>query len=185
MKRKTTTDILAESFREFAADRAIDKITVQEIVNNCGYSSATFYRHFKDKYDLIAWDYARKMAEIMGRINGKDYSWTQTLRDGAKHYSEEKEYLTNLLLHTSGHDAFIQYMANINYGELEKHILSVSGKHTLDEKTAMLIRTYCLGTVCLSCEWILGKYRATPEELAETYENALPSALRKLIVKEK
>ena len=76
-------------------------------------------------------------------------------------------------------------MANINYGELEKHILSVSGKHTLDEKTAMLIRTYCLGTVCLSCEWILGKYRATPEELAETYENSLPSALRKLIVKEK
>ena len=35
---------------------------------------------------------------------------------------------------------------------------------------AMLIRTDCLGTVCLSCEWILGKYRATPEELAETGE---------------
>jgi len=29
-------------------------------------------------------------------------------------------------------------MADINYGELEKHILSVSGLRTLDEKTAML-----------------------------------------------
>ena len=185
MKRKTTKEILAESFRELAESKSVDKITVQEIVDNCDYSTATFYRHFKDKYDLIAWDYARKTAEIMGRINGKDYSWAQTLRDDAKHYSEEKDYLANLLLHTSGHDAFIQYMADINYGELEKHILSVRGKQTLDEKTAMLIRTYCMGTVCLTCEWILGKYQATPGELAEIYESTLPQALREFVMKEK
>ena len=89
MKRKTTKEILAESFRELAESKSVDKVTVQEIVDNCEYSTATFYRHFKDKYDLIAWDYARKTAEIMGRINGKDYSWAQTLRDGAEHYSEE------------------------------------------------------------------------------------------------
>lgn len=185
MKRKTTKEILAESFRELAESKSVDRITVQEIVDNCDYSTATFYRHFKDKYDLIAWDYARKTAEIMGRINGKDYSWVQTLQDGAAHYSEEKEYLANLLLHTSGHDSFIQYMADINYRELEKHILSVSGKQDLDGKTAMLIRTYCLGTVCLSCEWILGKYRATPEELAEVYKTALPPTLRELVTTEK
>ena len=178
-------EILAESFRELAESKSVDRITVQEIVDNCDYSTATFYRHFKDKNDLIAWDYARKTAEIMGRINGKDYSWAQTLRDGAEHYSEEKEYLANLLLHTSGHDAFIQYMADINYGEMGKHILSVIGKDALDEKTAMLIRTYCLGTVCLSCEWILGKYQATPEELAEIYESTLPQPLRELVMKEK
>lgn len=185
MKRKTTKEILAESFRELAESKSVDKITVQEIVDNCDYSTATFYRHFKDKYDLIAWDYARKTAEIMGRINGMDYSWAQTLRDGAEHYSEEKEYLANLLLHTSGHDAFIQYMADINYTELEKHILSISGLSTLDEKTAMLVRTYCLGTVCLSCEWILGQYRATPDELAQIYESALPPTLRELIMTDK
>lgn len=185
MKRKTAKEILAESFRELAESKSVDRITVQEIVDNCDYSTATFYRHFKDKYDLIAWDYARKTAEIMGRINGKDYSWVQTLRDGAAHYSEEREYLANLLLHTSGHDAFVHYMADINYGELEKHILSVRGKQTLDEKTAMLIRTYCLGTVCLSCEWILGKYQATPEELAEVYETALPPSLWELVAAEK
>jgi Bacterial regulatory proteins, tetR family. len=107
MKRKTTKEILAESFRELAADRAIDKITVQEIVSNCAYSSATFYRHFKDKYDLIAWDYAQNAAEIMNRLNEKDYIWGQVLLDWAAYFQQEKEYLMNLLLHTSGHDAFI------------------------------------------------------------------------------
>ena len=54
MRRKTSKEILAESFRELADIKPIDKITIKDIVGNCGYSPATFYRQFKDKYDLIA-----------------------------------------------------------------------------------------------------------------------------------
>jgi len=43
MKRKTAKEILTESFRELAENRSIDKITVQEIVDNCDYSTATFF----------------------------------------------------------------------------------------------------------------------------------------------
>ena len=65
MKRKTPKEILTASFQELAAVKSIDKITIQEIVDNCGYSPATFYRNFKDKYDLIAWEHTRAVAEIV------------------------------------------------------------------------------------------------------------------------
>lgn len=181
MKRKTTKEILAESFRELAADRAIDKITVQEIVSNCAYSSATFYRHFKDKYDLIAWDYAQKAAEIMDRLNEKDYLWGQVLLDWAAYFQQEKEYLMNLLLHTSGHDAFIRYMTEINTDAFTNYLQSHSGRNELDEKTSMLIRAYCLGSVCLTCEWISGKYNASVSDLAAIYENAMPLTLQEML----
>ena len=71
MKRKTTKEILSESFRELAQSKNIDKITIQNIVDNCDYSPATFYRNFKDKYDIIAWDYAQKTAQIINRIDGE------------------------------------------------------------------------------------------------------------------
>ena len=71
MKRKTTKEILAESFRELAQTKNIDKISIQDITDNCGYSPATFYRHFKDKYDMIAWDHTKGVSNIMGKI-GKD-----------------------------------------------------------------------------------------------------------------
>lgn len=45
---------MGESVRELAAQRSLDKITVKEIAQNCGVTSATFYNHFRDKYDLIA-----------------------------------------------------------------------------------------------------------------------------------
>ena len=41
MKWKTAKEILAESFREIAEMKPIDKITVKDITKNCGYSTAT------------------------------------------------------------------------------------------------------------------------------------------------
>jgi len=49
MKRKTTKDILAESFLELAETKRIDKIRISDITDNCGMSPPTFYNHFRDK----------------------------------------------------------------------------------------------------------------------------------------
>ena len=181
MKRKTARELLAESFRELAESKPIDKITVQEIVDNCGYSSATFYRQFRDKYDLIAWAYSRDLEQIMGRIAYDEISWRQTLIEGAQYYSAHREYLENLLLHTSGYDAFVRNMTEINYQSLKQAVLRSARLTELDEKTDMLIRLYVFGTVQLSCEWIIGKYKASPERLAEVYELALPETLRQYL----
>ena len=178
MKRKTAKEIFAESFREIAQKKPIDKITVKDIAENCGYSPATFYRHFKDKYDLIAWGYAQGVAEVMNRIGINHYPWKQTLLDGARNFQDEKEYLSNLILHTSGHESFVKYMTEINYTALRNYIVKASGEKEPDEKTEMYIRIYCLGTVSLTCEWILGQYHSTPEELAEIFENSLPTPLQ-------
>lgn len=82
MKRKTAKEILAVSFRELAEKKKADKITVRDIAENCGYSTTTFYRHFKDKYDLIAWEYTQNVSEIMNRVGQDGYSWNQTLYEG-------------------------------------------------------------------------------------------------------
>ena len=46
MKRKRTKELLADSLRELAKGKNVDKITIKEITDNCGYAPATFYRHF-------------------------------------------------------------------------------------------------------------------------------------------
>ena len=140
MKRKTAKEILTASFQEIAAVKRIDKITIQEIVDNCGYSPATFYRNFKDKYDLIAWEHARSVAEIVDQISTDDYMWKQTLYDGARLYNEKKDYLVNLLQHTSGHDFFLRYMTQIDCAALEKYILSVKGDQKLTHEEMMYVK---------------------------------------------
>ena len=181
MKRKTAKEILADSFRELAETKAIDKITIREITDNCGYSPATFYRQFRDKYDLIAWAYSRDLERIMEQVAFDESSWKRTLIDAASYYSEHKEYLANLLLHTSGFDAFVHNMTEINYESLKQAVLRSAGVPELDGKTEMLIRLYVFGTVQLSCEWIVGKYQESPQRLAEVYEQALPECLQQYL----
>ncbi|MBQ7745640.1 MAG: TetR/AcrR family transcriptional regulator C-terminal domain-containing protein [Ruminococcus sp.] len=181
MKRKTAKEILAESFRELAGKKKADKITVGDIAGNCGYSTTTFYRHFRDKYDLIVWDHTQYVAEIMEKIGKNGYSWNNTLLEGMRYYQENKEYLANLLRYTSGHDSFVRYMTEINCSALTKFILKNISADRLDEETEMYVRIYCSGTTMLNCEWILGRYSVTPEELALIHEKALPEPLRKYL----
>ncbi|MBQ8094878.1 MAG: TetR family transcriptional regulator, partial [Clostridia bacterium] len=123
MKRMTAKEILAGSLRELAAHTPVDKITIQEIVDNCGYSPATFYRQFRDKYDLIAWDYCQSLGTIMNQIGKNGYVWKQTLLEGMRYFGSQREYICNLLRHTSGHDSFLMHMAAKHIEMLSKEVL--------------------------------------------------------------
>ena len=184
MHRMTTREILAESFRELAENKLIDKITIREITDNCGYSPATFDRNFKDKYDLIAWEYSCRIEKIMARAEMCGNNWRQALIEVLHYYQSEKEYLSNLLTHTSGHDSFIQYMAQINEAALTRFIQELTGQTHMDQKTELLIRLFCIGTVTLGSEWILGKYNISAEELAEVCADSVPVPLRPLLLRE-
>jgi len=46
---------LADAVKELMKTTPLDKISVSEIVAECGTTRQTFYRNFKDKYDLVNW----------------------------------------------------------------------------------------------------------------------------------
>ena len=174
----TAKEILAESFRELAVSKKINKITVKDITDNCGYSVATFYRNFKDKYGLIVWAYSRDIEEIMKRVEYDEASWKEALTVAAEYYQQHRDYLSNLLLHTSGYMSFVRNMSEINYLSLKNKIQNAANVKNINIKTDMYIRLYCHGTVALTCDWLLGKFEADVETLAGVYENALPQQLR-------
>ena len=181
MKRKTSKEVLAESFRELAESKNIDKITVKDITENCGYSSATFYRQFQDKYDLIAWDYARELKFILSGMDGSRTEWLKTLKNAADFFQARKVYLANLFQHTSGYESFLVYMQEVHFESLKGLAERFQGNKPVDNMTALYIRQYVLGTVQFICQWILGKIEATPEELAMVFEQTVPTPLQKYI----
>ena len=182
MKRKTTKEILAESFHELANKKNVEKITIKDITDNCGFSPATFYRHFNDKYDLMAWDYIHSTGEIMARIGNEGYVWEDTLTDGMKYYYGIRAYLKNLLVNTSGHDAFARRMSAINADLLLHEVQKATGQDGVDPDTVKYIKIYCYGMVQLVCEWITGGFELDPEEMADICKNALPLPLREYLM---
>lgn len=178
MKRKTTKEILAESFRELAEKKGVDKITIREITENCGFSPATFYRHFKDKYNLIVWDFDQRCRRITDRIGSDGYTWSQVLLDGPEMVYGQKEYVKNLLNHTSGQDSFSKNFAHINISLLTREILKSPDLKKLNTELEICIKVYSYGIVQIVCDWISGKIKISPEHLAVLLEQALPEPLK-------
>ena len=59
MKHEVTTyntkRLLAQSLKTAMAHKPFSKITVSELIRDCGVNRKTFYYHFQDIYDLLKW----------------------------------------------------------------------------------------------------------------------------------
>ena len=54
--------------KECMKSASVEKITVTEIVETCGVTRQTFYRNFKDKYDLINWYFDKILLETFEHL---------------------------------------------------------------------------------------------------------------------
>ena len=50
-----TKRALEESLKRMLIKKPVNKITINDITEDCGVNRATFYYHFKDIYDLVEW----------------------------------------------------------------------------------------------------------------------------------
>lgn len=50
-----TKKALADSLRKIMTHKSFSKITVSEIIADCGVNRKTFYYHFEDIYALLHW----------------------------------------------------------------------------------------------------------------------------------
>ncbi len=74
MQERTKEDIL-RAFNSLIEATDFDKITVQMIIDEAGIGRTTFYRYFKDKYDVMNYNYERYLQEYL--MTGK----VQTFED--------------------------------------------------------------------------------------------------------
>ena len=60
-----TKKALAQSLKNLLLKKPLNKITINDITDDCGINRMTFYYHFKDIYDLLEWIYTN---EVIGKI---------------------------------------------------------------------------------------------------------------------
>lgn len=60
-----TKRALEASLKKLLLEKPLDKITISDIADECGMNRMTFYYHFQDIYDLIAWSFAEDAEKIL------------------------------------------------------------------------------------------------------------------------
>lgn len=67
-----TKKALAESLKKLMRAKPFSKITVTEIVNDCGVNRKTFYYHFEDIYALLRWIFEEEAVNIVKQFHQID-----------------------------------------------------------------------------------------------------------------
>lgn len=64
-----TKKTLAESLKKAMKAKPFSKITVSEIITDCGVNRKTFYYHFENIYSLLKWMLEQEAVEVLKRFD--------------------------------------------------------------------------------------------------------------------
>ncbi|MBQ6131436.1 MAG: TetR/AcrR family transcriptional regulator C-terminal domain-containing protein [Selenomonadaceae bacterium] len=179
--QQKTKELLAESLKELAKFKSVDKITIRELTKNCGLTSPTFYNHFRDKYDLMAWIYNRRVEASMKNFGHGD-SLEDVICKWMEIVLEDEDFYVNLLKNAVGQNSF-RYTTN-------DHAINLLGDwikihHNLNELTPEItfcVRFYMRAISEFVSDWALDRWECSPREMAKFFVEAMPASLKPLLL---
>lgn len=135
-----TKRAIIASFLKLAAQTPLDKITIQEIVDDCDVNRNTFYYYFQDIYAL-AEEVLAQRAEVFFKDCLREDNDGQIFRETVDFVMRNRKAIKNIY-QTVGRDEMERYIFTPLVTELERHISIVaSGRNIPGEKIHFL--AYC------------------------------------------
>jgi AcrR family transcriptional regulator len=163
---------IADRMKELMKTKSLDKIRVSEICESAEIERSTFYYHFKDKYDLVAWIFF----EFADRTDVLD------LQDAA---ASMKQMKNDILFYKRAYEdnsqnALWQYILEYFVQKYTKLALEKSGAETLSTQLKFSIRLYCYGAVAMTKEWVLEDNVTSAETVVKMMFDSMPESLRQI-----
>lgn len=94
--------MLADSLKRAISKKSFSKVTVSEIVEDCGINRKTFYYHFEDLYDLLRWTLEQETIEVLKQFNlAVEYEEAISF---VLDYMEQNAQMLNNVYHSVGRD---------------------------------------------------------------------------------
>ncbi|ADL06456.1 TetR/AcrR family transcriptional regulator [Lacrimispora saccharolytica] len=161
-----TKEVLANALIDILQKRPINKITVKDIVEECGLTRQTFYNYFYDIYELVEWIYLQATEKSLAE--NKDYdTWQQGFYQLLISISNSKVLVQNTYRSTN-RESLERYMYTVIYDQVLAVVERQAIEMSVDQKYKNFIaRFYSLAFIALICEWIKDGMKEKPEDIVE------------------
>ncbi len=169
-----TKYLYAEHLTEMLKDTTFDKIRVTELVKRSGTTPPTFYYHFKDKYELVAWMYLRDFNDVVG-YEEAEYSPERLARIMQK--MEEKRPFYKKVFASDSQNSIAAYIHNLGL-EIAKDALEKVGNTSLTEEQELSIAYHNFGIQGLLKDWVLSDRPMNTLSLATFMYSKTPDFLK-------
>ena len=165
---------LAAAMKKCMERMPVEKVTVKEIVEECGTTRQTFYRYFLDKYDLINWYFDKILSESFKHMGTGETVYESLVRK-FRFIEHERLFF----------DAAFRYddqnsLRDHDYRKIHAFYTDMIERRTkepLSSELNFILEMYCRGSVYMTTRWVSGEIEYTPEEMAKRLVEAMPAVL--------
>jgi len=170
-----TKERIVKSFNLLLETTTLEKISVEMIINQSGISKSTFYRNFKDKFDVMNYNYQVLIDSFIQC--GLGNSWKDLYCNIFKFAEVNIELLRNAFK-TSGINSFENFIYAYSYSVLENSYLKYNNITSLLIKTKYEMSFFCSGCVDLLKQWVFNNMNMPIEEISQIAYNFMPESMK-------
>lgn len=171
-----TKRAIEASLKNLLLKKPFDKITINDIAEDCGISRMTFYYHFKDIYDLVEWACEEDAKKI---LEGKDdyKTWTQGFLNLCEEVLKNKPFILNVY-RSVGREQVENYLYKIVYDLLLNVVEEkAQGMTVRDEDKEFIADFYKYAFVGLMLDWVKNGMKEDPHKIVKKVEFLLSGSL--------
>jgi len=175
--KQSIEETLAESLKELLKSTPFKKITVKDIVDNCEVTRTTFYRHFKDKYELMNWIYFHKIQGFLDQ-NPQISKWKDLLYLVTAFLYENQTFFASIVSFNE-QNSFREFLYGYGSDYCIAQIRNSLHSEAVPKEEAVAVKIYIDGTIRVLFDWLEAGCPEAPEELARMMCNCWPVPLTK------
>jgi len=168
---------------------SFEEITVQMILDESTLSRSTFYRHFKDKYDLANWCYLSNIEVFLN--HGRYDTWEGYLRDVFSFIYNNRVFFKQTFDFREA-NTFWSFLYKFSYDHCERTYLKMWNLKNLPDEDRVGIEFYVMGSIHIASQWVkrgapesaddMAKwaYDLTPKKYRDSFDGLLNLTSRKI-----
>ena len=170
--KRTEMDILL-ALNRLIARTEMKNITTEKIIEEARISRATFYRYFKDKYDVLNRNYKELLDECLCQCSGYRELFFQMYR-----YAQEEWSDFHRAFSTSGVNSFENYITSYSRSVVEQITCENRNGQGLTAEEQLQLDVFCCGISTMYKKWTLGQYTLSADAAADCLYAIMPESLR-------
>ena len=156
---QTTKRALEASLKKLLLRKPLNKITINDITEDCGVNRMTFYYHFKDIYDLVDWILVEDATEALE--GHQDFeTWSDAFRDMLEKVQANRVLVLNVYRSIS-REQVEQYLYKM-LDPLLRMFIERENIPVQEEDKQFIIDFYKYGFVGMVLEWIRRDMKTEP-----------------------
>ena len=161
-----TKRALEASLKNLLLQKPLNKITINDITEDCGINRMTFYYHFKDIYDLVEWACLEDATKALEGKKTAD-TWQQGFLQIFYAVRKNKPFIMNVY-HCVSREQVEKYLQPLVDHLLLDIIQEKSGEMTVrDEDKQFIAQIYSYIFIGLMLDWIKEDMREDPQNIVD------------------